>query len=187
MTATADAGSTALAVPNDLAGALLPIAAELSRLEENARYSQQSQFEQSKIWRSTNLQLGIPAAVLAAVAGTIMLVSEEWQVFAAIVSLLSAALATTTTTLSAERRSDRAATAANAYRDIQMEARQLLLIDLGRLEYDDARDRLRNLTDRYAEISRGAEPVLRRAYVSAKKNLAAGGQTHSIDTKDPNE
>lgn len=187
MTATAEATITALAVPNDLGGELLPVAAELSRLEENARYSQQSQFEQSKIWRNTNLRLGIPAAVLAGVAGTTMLVSDEWRVFAAIVSLLSAALATTTTTLSAERRSDRAATAANAYRDIQTEARQLLLIDLGRLEYDDARDRLRNLTDRYAEISRGAEPVLRRAYVRAQKNLAAGGQSHAIDRQDPNE
>lgn len=160
---------------------LTAIASELARIEENCRYSQQSQFEQSRIWHDTNLQLGIPAAFLAALAGTAMLVSAEWQVFAGILSLLSAALATTMTTLSAERRSDRASTAGNAYRDIQTEARQLLLVDLVGLDFDEGRDRLRNLTDRYGEISRGAEPVLKRAYKRAQSNLAAGGQTHNVD------
>lgn len=42
---------------------------ELRRLEESAMYSGQIQFEETKIWRRVNLTLGIPASVLAAVAG----------------------------------------------------------------------------------------------------------------------
>lgn len=175
---------TMFALPTGLNGELTEIGRELLRIEENARYSQQNQFEQSKIWRGTNLSLGIPAAILAAISGTAMLVTDEWRVLAGIVSLFSAALATTSATLSAERRSDRAATAANAYRDIQTEARQLLFIDLVHLSYDDARDKLRNLSDRYGEISRGAEPVLSRAYKRAKANLERGGQTHAADSGD---
>lgn len=173
---------TSFQVPPRTPEQLASIALELARIEENSRYSHQGQFEQSKIWHNTNLWLGIPAAFLAALAGTAMLVSTEWQVPAGVLSLASAALATTITTLSAERRSDRASTAANAYRDIQTEARQLLLIDLEGLDFEDARDRLRNLADRYGEISRGAEPILKRAYIRAKANLAAGGQTHQVDS-----
>lgn len=168
-------------IPAGLDPVLIEVAKELLRIEENARNSQQNQFEQSKIWRGANLSLGIPAAVLAAFSGTAMLVSDEWRIPAGIISLLSAALATTSTTLSAERRSDRATTAGNAYLDIQTEARQLLHIDLIHLSYDDARDKLRNLSSRYGEINRGAEPVLNRARNRASKNLARGGQTHAVD------
>jgi hypothetical protein len=174
--------TTSFRIPANTPEQLMPIASELVRIEESCRYSQQGQFEQSKIWHNTNLWLGIPAAFTAAVAGTAILVSEEWQLVAGVLSLASAALATTITTLSAERRSDRAATAANAYRDIQTETRQLLLVDLRNLEFEEAREKLRNLTDRYGEVSRGAEPILKKAYKRAKGNLAGGGQTHQVDT-----
>ncbi|WP_209282646.1 hypothetical protein [Streptomyces rimosus] len=47
----------------------MAIASELERLEESAKFSSQSQFEQSKRWRAINLLLGVPASGLAASGG----------------------------------------------------------------------------------------------------------------------
>lgn len=168
-------------LPDDIPHRTREIAKEAARLEENARYAAQSQFEQAKIWRALTLRLGIPAAVLSAAGGTTVLASPNLHILAGIITLLGAALAATLTTLGAERRADRAANAGNAYRDLQTEARQLLLIDLETLPFDQARNTLNELTARYAEVSATAEPVLRRAYRRAQRNIAAGGQTHEID------
>lgn len=55
-------------IPPTLPPELQPIAAEADRLHESVLWSAQIQFEQMKLWRSLNLILGVPAAVLAAVA-----------------------------------------------------------------------------------------------------------------------
>jgi len=55
---------------------------ELLRIEEGATYSSQSQFEQAKLWRGTNLVLGVPAAALAGVAGATALASTTGRVTA---------------------------------------------------------------------------------------------------------
>lgn len=157
------------------------IGREVARLEENARHAQQSQFEQYKVWRTLHLRLGIPSAVLSAVSGT-MALATALHVVAGVVALLSAAFATTVTALGAERRSERACNTGNAYRDIQIEARQLLSVDLSVLDYADARERLKVLTDRYSEVSGAAEPVFERSYQRARANLEQGGQSHEIDT-----
>ena len=56
-------------VPDDLNEELRPVATELDRLHESVLWSAQGQFEQMKLWRSLNLLLGVPAAVLAAISG----------------------------------------------------------------------------------------------------------------------
>jgi hypothetical protein len=69
---------------------LQAIAAELHRIEENARYSAQSQFEQAKYWRGINLAFGIPTSILAALAGGTGLASVNLRIFAAWLALAAA-------------------------------------------------------------------------------------------------
>jgi hypothetical protein len=42
---------------------------ELSRMEESATYSSQSQFAQAKLWQGVNLLVGLAAGLLAAILG----------------------------------------------------------------------------------------------------------------------
>lgn len=169
--------SVSSTMPHDL----IEIGRELSRLEESARWSSQSQFEQSKFWRGWNLLLGIPAFVLGAASGAAVLgdYAPDWVVGG--LALVGATLAGIMTILAAERRSDRAANDANAFHDIQVEARQLLLIDLETCDNETARKRLKALTTRYDEIRRGADPLMRRSYDRAGKNIREGGQSFGID------
>jgi hypothetical protein len=165
----------------DLESTLSPIGDEARRLEESAMYSAQSQFERAKFWRGLNLSLGVGAAVLAAVAGVVGLSSDQARILSGVLALIAAGIVSVLTTVNADRRHSQAAAAANAYLEIQTAARQLLAVDLPRLDYDTARARLAELTARRDEINKTADMPSRRAYRRAKANIERGGQQYGVD------
>ncbi|NEW72270.1 SLATT domain-containing protein [Streptomyces rhizosphaericus] len=154
---------------------------EAKRIEESAMWSGQSQFEQSKIWRGTNLWLGTPATALAAIAGAASLVSTAGRYWAAIAALLSAALSAIMTSLGLARRIEEAQVAANAYLALQQDARLFYKVDLQVHEYDEARAALGELVARQQEVNRSAPIPTKRAYRRAGKNIEGGGQTYNVD------
>lgn len=157
------------------------IECELHRLEESATYSAQIQFEQAKRWRGVNLGLGIPASLLAAVAGGTALAVDGWETIAGIVALLSAAFGGVLTTVNAAHRMNQASSAANAYLEIQTAARQARLVDLPYVPVDDARNTLAEITARRDEQNKTAEPPSRKSYRKGTKNIQSGGQTYAVD------
>lgn len=156
---------------------------ELSRIEESTKWSAQMQFEATKLWRGVNLALGIPASVLAALAGATALATSTGRVAAGIVALSAAGLGAVLTTINAGDRMNRAASAANAYLEIQTAARQLSNIDLPNLELDEARAALSELTARRDEQNRVAEPPSSRLYKRAAATLKSGGQSYDVDER----
>ncbi|MEV7054387.1 SLATT domain-containing protein [Streptomyces microflavus] len=161
------------------------IEAEFRRLEESAMYSAQMQFEQTKQWRGVNLGLGLPASILAAVAGTTALVESTGRVAAGVMALASAGFGAILTTVNASHRMNQAAAAANAYLEIQTAARQAREIDLPTWPLDEARNALAELTARRDEQNKTAEPPNRRSYRKAKANIDAGGQSYAVDESTP--
>ena len=154
---------------------------ELRRLEETATYSAQSQFEQAKIWRGTNLVIGGPAAVLAAVAGASGLASATNHTTAAILALISAGLGGVVTSLNAASRASRAHSAANTYLAVQTEARQLRQLDLPGLDTGSARETIRALTAKITETNAAADIPARVAYWLGRRNIAKRRQTYEVD------
>ncbi|WP_255954550.1 SLATT domain-containing protein [Streptomyces odontomachi] len=154
---------------------------ELKRLEESAMYSAQIQFEQTKQWRGINLTLGIPATLLAAISGTAALVNTSGRIAAGICALTSAAFGAILTTVNASHRMNQAASAANAYLEIQTAARQVREIDLPYEAIEDVRNTLAELTARRDEQNKTAEVPNKRAYKKAQKNINSGGQTYAVD------
>jgi hypothetical protein len=157
------------------------ISTELARIEEGAEYSSNSQFEQAKLWRGTNLVLGVPAAVLAAVAGATALASTTGRVAAGILALCAAGLGAVMTTLNAARRAEQAHVAGNAYLGLRNDARRLRTIDLPAQPVDEARQALEELTGRETEINNGAPIPSRLAFRLGKRNIARGGTTYRVD------
>ena len=157
------------------------ITAELSRIEEGAEHSSNSQFEQAKLWRGTNLVLGVPAAVLAAVAGATALASTAGRVVAGILALCAAGLGAVMTTLNAARRAEQAHVAGNAYLGLRNDARRLRTIDLPALPVSEARQALEELTGRESEINNGAPIPSRIAFWLGRRNIARGGTTYRVD------
>jgi uncharacterized protein YceK len=151
------------------------------RVEESAMYSAQTQFESAKQWRAVNLILGLPASVLAALAGATALASTAGRIVAGILALAAAGFGAILTTVNASHRTNQASAAANAYLEIQSAARQARLIDLPYQTIDEARAALAELTARRDEQNRTAEVPNRRAFKKGKKNIEGGGQSYSGD------
>ncbi|MER7536942.1 SLATT domain-containing protein [Streptomyces sp. NPDC097704] len=157
------------------------IEAELRRIEESAMYSAQSQFEETKRWRTVHVLLGVPATLLAALAGTTALVESTGRTAAGILALVASGLGAVLTTVNAPQRSARAAASANAFLEIQTAARQHREIDLDHWSSEEARQALTALTARRDEQNAKAEVPGRRAYRKAQANLRAGTQTYAVD------
>ncbi len=158
-----------------------PIGEELHRIEEAAMFAAQAQFEQAKYWRAVNLALGVPAAVLAAVAGGTALASTAGRVAAGIIALVAAGLTAITTTLNAAQRTEQAQAAGNLYLALQSDARIARETDLPRQSFDEGRAALSDLRVRQDEINQSSALPARYAYWRAKKNVERGGQQYEID------
>jgi hypothetical protein len=181
-----------IVLPDGLSSELRDIGAEALRIHESAVYSSQSQFEQAKIWRALNIWLGAPAAVAAALAASAILGgSEQTMLFgirshtlAGLLALLSAALSAILTTVNASRRTTQCQASGNAFLQLQTEARQLILVDLKHLNYEEGRERLESITNSRNELTKTADPAGRYAYWKAKRNIEKqGGQTYEVDTE----
>lgn len=158
------------------------IAHELRRLEEDATYASQSQFETSKYWRLWHWLLGIPAAVLAAIAGFTGLASVAGRVPAAILALIAAVLGGLLTTVEPNKRVRQGQTAGVAYNEVRIGARQARLVDLPAAQLEDARSQLRDLTEQKLQVDRVAEPPNTYAFWRARRNVVAGRLEHVVDT-----
>lgn len=74
-----------------------------------------------------------------------------------------------------------ASAAANVYLEVQTAARQQRRLDLPYRAASESRAALTELSARYNEQNRAADPVAGRAYRRARRNIEAGGQTFSQD------
>jgi hypothetical protein len=157
------------------------IADELSRIEEAARVSAQAQFTSAKFWRGLNLTLGIPAAALAAVAGTTVLAEVISPDAGAAIALVVAALTAVMTTLNAAQRAEQSMVAATTYLALQGEARVVRSIDLDNLDEAAARARLEQLIERRNAVNKSAPPTSLLSYTLGKRNIAKGRQTYAVD------
>jgi hypothetical protein len=172
-----------LKIPADIPKDLMPIASELHRLHESCLLSAQGQFELGKQWRAANLVLGVPAAVLAAIAGGTGLAASGKSVKSSVYALFAAGFGAALTTLNPSRRVALAQASANAYLEIQTSARQCLTIDLKKADYKVSRERLDKLTAKRDEINRTAEPPNFFARWRANRNVENGGQDYEADSE----
>ena len=157
------------------------ISKELSRIQESALYSSQSQFENAKLWRLVNLLLGIPATALGGLAGVSLLADTIGKDRAGIIVLAAAGFGAVMTLVNASDRT-RAAQAVGAdYQSLEQDARVARLIDLPGQEFDDARTQLSELVARRKEINSAAPSPPFIAYWRGKRNIEKGRQTPEID------
>jgi hypothetical protein len=166
-----------------LQGIKLQIERELNRIQESAEYSKEAQFAASKSWRAANLCLGVPASVLAAIAGGAGLADSwpaEWVGAAA---LLVAVLGGVMTTLNAAQRAEQSAASANSYLTIFNDARVLRNVDLPRMTDDEARDALAQLIARRDEINLTTPLPSARAFRQGRRNIEKGRTKYDVDER----
>jgi hypothetical protein len=157
------------------------ITKEAARIEENATYGAETQFEYSKRWRRVDRILAGIAAVGAGVSGIGSLAELFGPTTAGVIALLSAAVGAVAASLNAPQTKERAAGAANAYKALQQNARVLKNIDLQTLTDEEARTQLQQLIDRQQELNATSEVPSSKAWKKARKQVESGSQAHEVD------
>ncbi|MDR0625976.1 MAG: SLATT domain-containing protein [Bifidobacteriaceae bacterium] len=160
------------------------VLAELARLEESAKYSAQGQFEAAKTWRVINWLVGITAATCAGTGGVLTFTSGHLQIAAGVLALTGAAFAAAQAVLRPARAASEAHQAGTAYLAIQGDARRARTVERHFGDDAELKRRLDTLAGQVKEANRLAGTIPGFAYRRAKKNIAAGGQTHEAERDD---
>lgn len=153
---------------------------EAERLEEDATYSSKGHFNAEDTWVCRHYWLGIPATVLAAVAGATLVKSQpEWaSAFALFASLLTGLM----TFLKPNERAAVHRAAAGQFLALRNEARffrEVELLQTDRLH--ELSERLKTLSTARNDLNQKSPSIPRRAFETARKGIEEGEATHKVD------
>lgn len=154
---------------------------ECRRVEEDVEHSFKGHYNAADDWSKINLILGLPSAVLGAVAGGIS-ATDGCQAAITAAALLASALVTCLTFLRPGERADSHKSAAHLYQALRNNARIFREIDLeSEPDFAHARSRLKSITDKRDELNASMPSIPRRAYEKAKKDIDSGRAKYSVD------
>ncbi len=96
-------------------------------------------------------------------------------------AIISAGIGAVAASLGAARIKEKASVSANAYRNLQQDARIFLNIDLALMSQDDARERLQVLVESQQQLNRDADIPSQGAWAKAQENIDKGAQDYKAD------
>lgn len=153
---------------------------EAERVEEDATFSSKSHFNAGSTWERRHYLLGIPATVLAAVAGATLIKSHPE--LASVCALAASLLTGLMTFLKPNERAAMHRAAAGQFLALRNDARffrEVELLNSGRL--DELPEQLKTLSARRNELNQKSPSIPRRAFVAARKGIEEGEAIHRVD------
>jgi len=154
--------------------------AEARRIEEDAEHSAKGHFNAADRWSGYHLRIGLPAAVLAAIAGGSAF--ADCPVVTSALAVLSTALITVLTFLKPSEHSANHKAVADQYLKLRNRARMFREIELsGDMELDAAKARLMELADVRDELNQASPEFSRQDYEKAKTDIDEGRSQYRVD------
>lgn len=156
---------------------------EAQRIEEDSLFSAKGHFSSATVWGKVYLWLGIPSAVLAAIAGVSALSTfDNSDVVAGVLALIVAALAAITTFLNPNERTNLHHASGTRFNSLRNNARIFREIDCESQDPDDELIRkLKELATRRDELNEQSPQIGRWAYQRARKSIEAGEARYEVD------
>jgi hypothetical protein len=162
---------------NDL---LTKLADEASRVEEDTEHSFKGHYNAAARWARCHLWIGLPAALVAAVAGAAAFKGHpEW---AGALALVSTALTTVLTFLKPSERAEIHKAVAGQYQALRNQAR--IFREIGLLDgmtAEEAKTRLFALAEARDELNQRAPAIARGDYDLAKEDIDGGRARYRTD------
>lgn len=157
---------------------------EAHRIEEDSLHSAKGHFSTAYVWGNLHLWLGVPAALLAGVAGVSALAEfDHHNTVAAILSLSVAALTAIVTFLKPEERAGQHREYGNRYNALRSRAR--IFADV---EVDGGTgtllERLLALNEERDELNQVAPQIPAWAFRRARRGIEDGQATYKADRDD---
>lgn len=153
---------------------------EARRIEEDSEHSAKGHFNAADRWGKYHLWIGLPSALLAAIAGAAAF--NDNSELAGTLAILSTALTTVLTFLKPSERSESHKSVAGQYLALRNSARIFREIELLSTETLDAvPKRLLALSAQRDDLNQAAPSIARKDYELAKKDIDEGRSTYQVD------
>jgi hypothetical protein len=152
---------------------------EARRVEEDCLYSAKGHFEAGRAWSKAHLWIGLPSAILAAIASASAFQSAEAT--AGILAAVVVALAALSTFLNPNERAVSHHTAGTRYNAIRNQARIFRTIELPMSTAADGPARLRELAQQRDDLNQASPQIPRWAFARARKAIESGEASYEVD------
>ena len=157
------------------------ISNECARIEEDSEHSFKGHYNAAEFWGHINLLLGLPAALLGAVAGGTS-ATDGSQAIVTGTAFLATALITCVTFLKPSEKSDSHKNAGNLYQSLRNQTRLFRELELVEtLPDEEAKKRLVALASRRDELNASMPYIPRKAYEKAKQDIDDGRAEYKVD------
>lgn len=156
------------------------LAAECRRIEEDAEHSSKGHYNAGDRWGRYHLFLGLPAAMVAAIAGAAAF--KDCPELAGSLALVSTALTTVLTFLKPSERAEMHKSVGSQYHTLRNQTRIFREIELSDgLDAETAKERLLELARIRDELNAASPGIPRRDYEKAKQDIDAGNSQYRVD------
>jgi len=158
---------------------------EAKRVEEDSLYSAKGHFVAGNFWTNFHLWIGVPNAILAAIAGASALSQfDNHNIIAGILAIIVTALTAVTTFLNPNEKANSHQKAGNNYNSLRNIARIFCEIDCCREDSDQELTRqLKELAKQRDELNQNSPQIPRWAYKKARKGIEKGEADYRINKK----
>ena len=153
---------------------------EARRIEEDSLYSSKSHFEAAATWGRIHIWLGLPSAILAAIAT--VLAFADLGIFAGILALLVTGLTSVMTFLNPSQRQHEHHVAGTRCHTTRSKARFFREVDLvSERTEENLVVQLQSILSEYQQVRADCPPVPDWAYRRARKGIEEGQAAYEVD------
>lgn len=158
---------------------------EAKRVEEDSLYSAKGHFVAANFWTNFRLWIGVPTAILSAIAGASALSQfDNHNVIAGILAITVTALTAVTTFLNPNEKANSHQSAGNKYNSLRNKARIFFEIDsCGESANQELIKRAKELTKKRDELNQNSPQIPRWAYKKARKGIEEGEADYKVDSE----
>lgn len=157
---------------------------EAQRIEEATIHSAKGHFAAAHLWSGFHFCLGLPTAVLAAVAAASAFLKSDKNIVAGLISTLVAVLSAVTTFLNPNARNAAHLKAGNNYDALHNRARIFRTIECWGGDSDAVlTKKLKDLSEEKNKLNRESPQPPKWAYRIARKGIAAGEADYTVDKR----
>ena len=172
--------ATSLPTDDSVALPVEALSTEARRVEEDCLFSAKGHFEAASTWSGLHYWLGVPAAVLAAIAGGAAF--ADHPLLAGSLAMVVTALAAIITFLNPRDRAHAHHVAGVKYNALRQHARVFRTVDLCTEPVSSgARKRLGELADSRGDLGLSSPQIPRRAFERARRGIEQGEAKHAVD------
>jgi len=158
---------------------------EAKRVEEDSLYSAKGHFVAGNFWTNFHLWIGVPTAILAAIAGAFALSQfNNHNIIAGILAIVVTALTAVTTFLNPNEKAHSHRNAGNNYNSLRNRTRIFCEIDCcGEDSDQELTKQLKELAKQRDELNQNSPQIPIWAYKKAKEGIEKGEADHKVNEK----